>query len=611
MLSNKLGRSASAVLCFVALIAAAPKDIPKMGATPVADAAMQGDGETVRALLKQGVDVNAAQGDGMTALHWAGVKADVEMAEMLLYAGANVKAATRLGRFTPLFLAAKTGDAAVVETLVNASADVNIATTMGATPLMVAAASGNPDTVSILLEHGAEVNAVEPARGQAALMFAAAYNRGDVIDALVENGADITMATKIVETAAIEKKWSEADRERRKEREAAAKAAAAAEAKAKGLEPPQGVEETAPPKDEGKSVLAKVFGWVPGVGGDEKKPEQRRRFRRSPFGQLVGNQGGMTALLLASRQGNREAVDALVAAGSDVNVVSGGDHTSPLLIATINGHFDLAKSLLDQGADPNLASEAGATALYGAINLQWSPKALYPQPQAYRQQEVSYLELMELLLEAGVDPNVRLKKKLWYSGYNFDLSGVNENGATAFWRAAYGTDIDAMKLLIAYGADPNLPTLKPEVDPSDGIGPQEEKEDVSGLPPVPPGGNAVSPLLAAAGVGYGRGFAANSHRHHPAGSMAALRYLVEELGADVNAQDHDAYNALHHAASRGDAEMVQYLYDKGCDITAISRRGQSTADMANGPVQRVQPFPEALALLEQLGSVNNHNCVGC
>ena len=135
MLAKKLGRSAAAVLCFVALIAAAPKDIPKMGATPVADAAMQGDGETVRALLKQGVDVNAAQGDGMTALHWAGVKADAEMAEMLLYAGANVKAATRLGGFTPLFLAAKTGDAAVVETLVKASADVNVVTTMGATPL--------------------------------------------------------------------------------------------------------------------------------------------------------------------------------------------------------------------------------------------------------------------------------------------------------------------------------------------------------------------------------------------------------------------------------------------------------------------------------------------
>jgi len=610
MLAKKLGRSAAAVLCFVALIAAAPKDIPNMGATPVADAAMQGDGETVRALLKQGVDVNAAQGDGMTALHWAGVKADAKMAEMLLYAGANVKAATRLGGFTPLFLAAKTGDAAVVETLVKASADVNVVTTMGATPLMLAAASGNADTVSILLEHGAEVNAAEAARGQAALMFAAVYNRGEVIDVLVKNGADITMATKIVETAAIEKKWSDADREHRKEREAAAKAAAAAEAKSKGLEPSKGVEDSAP-KDEGKSLFAKVFGWVPGVGGGEKKPEQRRSYRRSPFGKLVGNQGGMTALLLASRQGNREAVDALVTAGSDVNVVSGGDHTSPLLIATINGHFDLAKSLLDQGADPSLASEAGATPLYGAINLQWSPKALYPQPQAYRQQEVSYLDFMELLLEAGADPNARLKKKLWYSGYNFDLSGVNENGATAFWRAAYGTDVDAMKLLMAYGADPNLPTLKPEIAPSDGIGPQEEKEDVSGLAPVPPGGDAVSPLLAAAGVGYGRGFAANSHRHHPAGSMTAVRYLVEELGADVNARDHDAYNALHHAASRGDAEMVQYLFDKGCDISAISRRGQSTADMANGPVQRVQPFPEALALLEQLGSVNNHNCVGC
>ncbi|HXV62478.1 MAG TPA: ankyrin repeat domain-containing protein, partial [Vicinamibacteria bacterium] len=138
-----------------------------------------------------------------------------------------------------------------------------------------------------------------------------------------------------------------------------------------------------------------------------------------------------------------------------------------------------------------------------------------------------------------------------------------------------------------------------------------EKKDPSGLPPVLVGGPSVTPLLAASGVGYGKGFAANSHRHHPAGFMPAVRYLVEELGADVNARDHEGYNALHHAASRGDVEMIRYLVDESCDVTAVSRRGQTTADMANGPVQRIQPFPDALALLESLGSMNNHNCVSC
>jgi len=93
--------------------------------------------------------------------------------------------------------------------------------------------------------------------------------------------------------------------------------------------------------------------------------------------------------------------------------------------------------------------------------------------------------------------------------------------------------------------------------------------------------------------------------------MPAVRYLVEELGADVNARDHNGYTPLHDAAARGDDEMVRYLVEMGADVTAVSRRGQTTADMANGPVQRISPFPTTVALLESLGAVNNHNCLSC
>ena len=80
--------------------------------------------------------------------------------------------------------------------------------------------------------------------------------------------------------------------------------------------------------------------------------------------------------------------------------------------------------------------------------------------------------------------------------------------------------------------------------------------------------------------------------------LPAVKYLVEELHVDVNARDHDGNTALHHAAARGDNEMIQYLVSKGADVTAVNREGQTTADMANGPVQRMQPFPETIKLLE-------------
>jgi ankyrin repeat protein len=125
------------------------------------------------------------------------------------------------------------------------------------------------------------------------------------------------------------------------------------------------------------------------------------------------------------------------------------------------------------------------------------------------------------------------------------------------------------------------------------------------------GGPAVYPIHAASGVGYGQGFAANAHRHVPDGWLPAVRYLVEELGADVNARDLNGYTPVHHAAARGDNELIRYLVEHGADVTAVSRSGQTTADMANGPVQRIQPFPETVALLEQLGAKNNDNCVSC
>jgi hypothetical protein len=126
-----------------------------------------------------------------------------------------------------------------------------------------------------------------------------------------------------------------------------------------------------------------------------------------------------------------------------------------------------------------------------------------------------------------------------------------------------------------------------------------------------PVGLGVYAIHAAAGVGYGNGFAGNSHRHAPDGWMPAMRYMVEVLHADVNARDQQGMTPLHHAAARGDNEMIQYLVAHGADVKAVSRNGRTVVDMANGPVQRLRPFPETIALLEKLGAINQHHCVSC
>jgi len=584
------------VIIVAALIAGAVLDEPAVGtalattsgiAIPapapgteaeVADAAMRSEVAAVRALLKDGADVNAAQGDGMTALHWSALNGQSDLAEMLLHAGASVRAVTRLGDYTPLHLASRAGNASVVQLLVDGGGDVTARTSSGgATPLHFAAASASVEAVAALVESGAPVDIRESARGQTPLMFAAAYNHVDVIGALLELGSDVALTTAVVDITTLDAD-RRADRQQRNLRMEALRSLSV---EVGGTQPPR--PSPGPPAEP-----------------DPTEPLS--------YADLVGTHGGMTALLHAAREGHVEAVHALLEGGADINQVSAGDGTSPMLIAMINGHFDMGLDLLGRGADPNLASDAGTTPLYAAINAHWAPKSRYPQQHAYAQQQAVYLDVMQALLDAEADPNARLTRHLWFMSYNFDLLQVDTKGATAFWRAAYATDVEAMRLLVAHGADPDVPT---QAVPARRFRRNRDTRDYSGLPPVPLGGPAVYPLHAASGVGYGLGYAANSHRHVPDGWVPAARFLIEELGADVNVRDHNGYTPLHHAAARGDTALINYLVGQGAHVRVVSRRGQTTADMANGPVQRTQPFPDAVALLESLGAINNQNCVSC
>lgn len=181
------------------LVVAAVTGLSAAGNSPaLIDAVRSGNVGSVRALLKQRVDVNGATADGTTALHWA-VQANAnELAQLLIAAGAKANAANRYG-VTPLTLAATNGNAALTEALLKAGANPNLTVGEGETILMTAARAGNVDTIKALVAHGADVNAVEQWQGQTALVYAATENHADAVRVLVELGANVNARSKRLE----------------------------------------------------------------------------------------------------------------------------------------------------------------------------------------------------------------------------------------------------------------------------------------------------------------------------------------------------------------------------------------------------------------------------
>ena len=611
-----MNRAMLSVFGVIALGVPGAWSIVRATLTPVADAAMRGDAVAVRTLVASGADVNVAQGDGMTALHWAATRGDSSLAVVLLRAKARIAATTRIGGYTPLHVASLNGATGVVRALLAAKADARAATTDGASPLHLAAVAGVPATITALLAAGADVNAKEPSWGQTPLMTAAARGRADAVRALLKAGADPSITAKTVDIMAS----AAQDRQAKSKRDAVLAQLRAEQGQTKNpnwMPNPQQVQAAVKASRE-VEVQAASAAALDGAAAAAATEEARLAAQggrgldddNPAYNELLGVQGGHTALLLAVREGQAAAVDALLDGGANINQVSGGDRTSPMLMAAINGHYDLVLRLLQRGGNPNLVSDAGAAPLFAVLNKEWAPTTRTPQPAFQLQQRATYLEVVDALLKAKANPNARLSRSLWYTTYNRDNLGVDFTGATPFFRAAYATDIPAMKLLLAAGADPRMATVKPKPRARRGAV-AVTREDPSGLAPIPDGGLGVFAIHAAAGVGYGQGFAANDHRHTPDGWLPAMRFLVEELKFDVNARDFNGYTPLHHAAARGDNAMIEYLISKGADVMAVARSGQTTVDMANGPVQRISPFLDTVALLEKLGAKNNHRCVSC
>jgi ankyrin repeat protein len=302
--------------------------------------------------------------------------------------------------------------------------------------------------------------------------------------------------------------------------------------------------------------------------------------------------GGNTALLYAARDGQMEAVKALIEVGADVNVVSASDQLPPITQAIITGHFDVAKYILDHGANPNLASESTKmTPLYATIDSRFAQREWYPPPST-EQEKTTHIELITALLEKGADVNARVGGRPWYRGFG-NSGGPDPDGSTAFWRATAALDLESMKLLLARGADPNIYT-----------------------------NSNCSPLAVAAGL---------QHSHQganqvPDARLPVVKFLVEELKANVNSKDAKGYTALHGAALIGRNDVIEYLVSKGADIKARASqisgsgdgggeakeasegKGDTVADMANGWSMNSPQYPETVQLLIKMGSEFSNTC---
>jgi len=656
----------------------------QMPATPVADAAKRGDATAVKALLAKGEDAGAAQADGMTPLHWAAERGEIAIADALIRAGAIPTAVTRLGQYTPLHLAARAGSGPVVRALLKAGAKPTVETESGSTALHLAAAAGSVDAVNALLDAGVDVNVKEREYGQTPLIFAVAEHQLATVKVLVARGANVNLASAPIDIAKMQALDRQSLTIRRQalaamvpqgaqatasQQQAAVQVAREFYATGKLPTPPaaagggaagaaagggrggggaagggrgagpaqgQGQATAAPPAEQQQQQQAAGRGAA-GTGQQQTATDTQNAEGPSVSGSA---KGGLTPLHHAARIGFTEAVPVLLDAGADIGKKS-ADGTSPLLVAIVNGEFDAAMLLIEKGAKVNQPDDAyGMTPLWAVVNARWQPRTRYPQPQEMDYQHATYLDVMKALLEGGADPNARIKGHPWFMVYsdcgNGNCGLASVTGSTPFWRAAYGTDVDAMRLLVKYGADPHVPTMSggggggrggggggggraggaggaggPAGAGAGAAAPAGPPRDPSGLPAMPAGGPAVAPIHAAAGAEYGEGYAGNAHRHAPDSWLAAVKYLVEETGADVNLRDDGGYTPLHHAAARGDNQVILYLVSKGADVKAVSRRNQTTADMANGPVSRISPFPSTIELLVKLGAKNNNKCASC
>ena len=482
--------------------------------TRLADAAMNRDVAAVRALLQQkNVDVNAPGRDGTPALHWTVRVDDLETAGQLLRAGADPKLVTRYG-VTPMSVAAANGSAAMLKLLLESGADPNAPDGAGDTPLMTAAQVGSLDSVKALLAAGATLDARDKTFQQTALMVAIRANQTEIVRYFIQQGASVNAQTRT------------------------------------GDAPRWVLPNSVPGFGHGIGIIR---GGIPERGSRYLIP------------------GAMTPLLYAARDGRLASAALLLDAGANIEQADGNGIT-PLLAAIGNNHPDVARMLVDRGANINVVDWYGRTPLWTAVearNMDFDNNTFVNNVD-----RAPLLDLIRVLLDKGATVNTRTKESPPIRRQMLPTTGTLEwvdfTGQTPFIRAALAGDVTVMKLLLAKGADPKIPTF---------------------------GGTTA--LMAAAGVNW---VVDQTADEGPKALLEAVQLCVE-LGLDVNAINSMGLTAVHGAANRGSDDIIRFLAGKGARLDVKDKEGRTPLTWAEGvflATHPARPKPSSIALLKEL-----------
>ena len=409
---------------------------------------------------------------------------------------------------TALAWAVRQDDLQMVDQLLAAGAKVEAANRYGVTPLYLACQNGSAAMIERLLKAGADANATST-EGETALMTAARTGNPEAVKVLLDHGANVEAKEAWHgETALM---WAAGESHPEAMRVLIEHGA---QLDARSTHNQWARQTTAEPREK----------WLPS--------------------------GSLTPLMFAARQGCVECAKVLVQAKANINAVD-PDGISSTLFAIINGHYDVAAYLVDQGADTNLADRTGRTALYSAVDYHTPPQSNRPAPKEIDSSFPSF-ELIKDLLAHGANVNAQLKAQ---QPYRAKLDRGDDTmlttGTTPLLRAAKAGDVEVVKLLLEHGADPKLATRA-----------------------------LINPAMAAAGLG--------TKEEDTTGRFKTEVEIIETIdlclkaGSDVNAQDSRGQTALHGAATKGYDKVIEYLAAHGAKLDLKDKQGKTALDAALG-----------------------------